>query len=67
MIGGESIYRLLLSYCDKAYVTKIYHAYDADTYFPNLDELPEWKLTAESEEQTCFDIEYAFTTYERTV
>ena len=67
VIGGESIYRLLLSYCDKAYVTKIDHAYDADTYFPNLDELPEWKLTAESEEQTCFDIEYAFTTYERTV
>ena len=34
VIGGESIYRQLLPYCTKAYVTKIDHAYDADTYFP---------------------------------
>lgn len=67
VIGGGSMYQLMLPYCEKAYVTKIDHAYDADTYFPNLDELPEWKLTAESEEQTCFDLEYTFTTYERIV
>lgn len=65
VIGGESIYRLLLPYCDVAYVTKIDHAYEADTYFPNLDETDEWEMTEVSEEQTCFDLEYVFTKYER--
>lgn len=65
VIGGESIYRQLLPYCDRAIVTKIDEAYEADTYFPNLDEMEEWKLTEESEEQTYFDICYTFTTYER--
>ncbi|MGC4019086.1 MAG: dihydrofolate reductase [Muricomes sp.] len=65
VIGGDSVYRLLLPYCDTAYVTKIDHAFQADTYFPNLDELSEWELTEEGEEQTCFDLEYMFTTYKR--
>ncbi len=65
VIGGESIYRAMLAYCDTAYVTKIDHAFDADTYFPNLDEDKEWQMTKISEEQTCFDLEYYFTVYER--
>lgn len=65
IIGGESIYRQLLPYCDVAHVTKIDHAYDADTYFPNLDEDPEWEITAESDEQTYFDVAYTFLKYER--
>ena len=65
VIGGESVYRALLPYCDKAYVTRIDHAYLADTYFPNLDEDPEWKMTKVSDEQTYFDLEYVFTIYER--
>lgn len=64
-IGGESIYRAMLPYCDTALVTKIDHAYQADTYFPNLDEDSEWELTGETEEQTYFDIEYVFAKYER--
>ena len=63
--GGESIYRAMLPYCDTALVTKIDHAYDADTYFPDLDQDPEWEMTKMSEEQTCFDLEYYFTVYER--
>ena len=65
VIGGESIYRSMLPYCDTALVTKIDHAYAADTYFPNLDEDAEWELTGETEEQTYFDLEYVFTKYER--
>lgn len=65
VIGGESIYRQLLDYCDVAHITKIHYAYDADTYFPNLDEMEEWEITADSEEQTYFDIEYEFLKYER--
>lgn len=65
VIGGESIYRMLLPYCKMAYVTKIDHAYQADTYFPNLDELSQWKLTGITEEQTYFDLEYVFVRYEQ--
>ncbi len=65
VIGGESVYRQLLPYCDVAHVTKIDHAYSADSYFPNLDQMPEWKVTAQSDEQTYFDITYHFIKYER--
>lgn len=65
VIGGESIYRQMLPYCKMAYVTKIDHAYDADTFFPNLDEMEDWKLTGVTEEQTYFDLEYVFARYER--
>lgn len=65
VIGGESIYRQLLPYCDLAHVTKIDHAYEADTYFPNLDEMEDWEVTGVSDEQTYFDLEYEFVRYER--
>lgn len=65
IIGGESIYRQILPFCSTAYITKIDHAYQADTYFPNLEEDKEWKLTGISEEQTYFDLEYVFAKYER--
>ena len=65
VIGGGSIYEMLIPYCDTAYITKIDHAYAADTYFPNLDQMDEWEMTEVSEEQTCFDLEYVFAKYER--
>ena len=65
VIGGDSIYAQMLPYCDVAHVTKIDFAYEADAHFPNLDEDPDWEITAESEEQTYFDLEYAFVKYER--
>lgn len=63
VIGGESIYRLLLDMCQVAHVTYVDYAYDADTYFPNLDENPDWKVEAESEEQTYYDLEFYFRKY----
>ena len=42
IIGGASIYKQLLSYCDFAFVTKIYNSFKADTYFPNLDIDSNW-------------------------
>ena len=65
VIGGESVYRMMLPYLDTIYVTKIDHAFQADTFFPNLDELEDWEMTEEGDEQTCFDLEFAFTRYER--
>lgn len=65
IIGGESVYRMMLPYCDTVFVTKIDRTFQADTFFPNLDEMEEWKMTEEGEEQTCFDLEFRFTKYER--
>ena len=65
VIGGEKIYEQLLDECDVAHITKIDYAYDADAHFPNLDEKPEWVVTADSEEQTYFDLEFYFYKYER--
>ena len=66
VIGGGSIYRMLLEACDTAHITKIDYAYEADTYFPNLDEDPDWEIVADSEEQTYFDLEYHFLKYKRS-
>ncbi len=63
IIGGESIYRMMLDDCSRAYVTYVDYAYDADTFFPNLDEDDAWTLAEESEEQTYYDIEFYFRTY----
>ena len=65
VLGGESIYRMLVDDCDVAHITKIDYAYSADAYFPNLDEKPEWKITASSEEETYFDLEFHFLKYEK--
>ncbi len=65
VIGGDSIYKQLLPYCDLAHVTKIDHAYEADSYFPNLDELDDWYVAADSEEQTYFDLEFHFVMYKK--
>lgn len=65
VIGGDSVYRQMLPYCSVAHVTKIDHEYEADTYFPNLDQDVDWEVTADSEEQTYFDLAYQFLKYER--
>ena len=46
-------------------MTKIDHEYDADSYFPDLDQMPEWEITGDSEEQTYFDLEYRFLRYQK--
>ncbi|MBQ1750286.1 MAG: dihydrofolate reductase [Lachnospiraceae bacterium] len=65
IIGGQKVYQDLLPYCDTAYVTKVDYEYEADAYFPNLDNDEDWECTEVSEEQTYYDIIYHFTTYTR--
>ena len=65
IIGGDSIYKQFLPYCDEAIVTKVDHEYEADAYFPNLDEDSEWKIVDESDDETYFDLDYKFVTYKK--
>ncbi|MDL2301454.1 dihydrofolate reductase [Lachnospiraceae bacterium OttesenSCG-928-D06] len=65
IIGGESVYRQMLPYCNLIHITKIDHVYVADSYFPDLDKEEGFQITAQSDECTYFDIAYEFLQYER--
>ena len=42
VIGGGSVYRQMLPLCDRAYVTRVHTTPESDTFFPNLEESPDW-------------------------
>ena len=69
IIGGGQIYKELLPFCGRVYVTKIFKSHEnVDTYFPNLDEPEEWntwKVTEQSKTYTYNDLMYQFWTYDR--
>ena len=44
VIGGGSVYRQMLPYCDTAIITKVHVTPESDTYFPNLDEMDDWYI-----------------------
>ena len=65
VIGGGSIYKQLLPYCDTAYITKVHVTPESDTYFPNLDADENWHVaeTLQSGEEN--GIPYDIYRYER--
>lgn len=66
IIGGGEIYKQLLSYCDRVYVTKIEKSHkDVDTYFPNLDDSNEWTINTCTDSYEYNGMYYAFLTYKR--
>ena len=65
VIGGGSIYSLLLDLCDTALITKIEHTYTADTWFPNLDEDPNWQHSTVGKTEIHNGLEYHFDRYRR--
>ena len=67
VIGGGSVYAALLSRCKRAYLTKVDAAAEgADTFFPNLDKLPGWKIEAVSEPVEENGVTYRFVDYVNT-
>lgn len=66
VIGGESVYRDMLPFCDTAYITRIEARRDADRHLVNFDELSGWEIAEKSEKKTTDDgIDFAFVTYKR--
>lgn len=66
IIGGGQIYKELLPFCDRIYVTKIFKDHlDVDTYFPNLDEMDDWAPAACSSIHNYKDLTYQFWQYDR--
>lgn len=65
VIGGGSVYREMLPYCQRAYVTKVHCTVESDTWFPSLDAQPQWKLTKVLQSGEENGIPYEMCLYER--
>jgi len=65
VIGGGSVYRQMLPYCDTAIVTKVHCTTDCDTYFPNLDEMEDWYLAETLQSGIENGIAYEMLVYKR--
>lgn len=61
--GGESIYKLLVPYCEKAYVTFSYTELKADAYFPNLNNKENWLVTSIEPTQIEGKVPFRFVEY----
>ena len=61
IIGGASIYKLLLPKANKLYITKINQEFEGDVYFPEINEY-EWKIIETEkglrDEKNPYDYEY---------
>lgn len=64
VIGGESIYKMLIDKCDILYITKIYKTFDADTFFTDYEKMG-YEVTEKSDIKKYDDVEYQFLTYSR--
>ena len=66
IIGGGEIYKELLPFCERVYLTQVYESYDhADTFFPNIYETPEWGLTSKEPILKDNSAEYSFCVFDR--
>ncbi len=63
VIGGATVYKLLLDFCSVAYVTKVQADGDAEVFFPILDEHPRWQLVDKSEDIVDGDYTINFCKY----
>lgn len=63
VIGGASIYKQFLDYCDKLYLTEVDKEIDADVYFPEFDKNNYDKEIVKSGEDKT--LKYNFAVYRR--
>ncbi len=49
VIGGATFYKTMLPYCEKIYLTKVDFDGEAEVFFENLDENPNFALESEGE------------------
>lgn len=63
VIGGDSVYKLLMPYCEYAIITRINASPVVDTFITNLDESPDWELVEKGEKKCHEGTEYSFDKY----
>lgn len=59
IIGGGEIYRWALDIADKILITRVHASFDADTFFPEIDE-SKWQLTASQDFEADEKHQYAY-------
>lgn len=64
VVGGASVYKQLLRYCDKIYITRIYTTPKSDVFFPNLDEDFNWTCEEFGDAKFHDGIKYRFCQYD---
>ena len=65
VIGGGSVYRQMLPFCDTAYITKVHVTPESDTWFPNLDEMDDWYVAENLMQGEENGISYEILLYKR--
>lgn len=65
IIGGADIYKQMMPYCDKFYITKIEAELPADRYFVDLDEVDDLKITWTGPIEEYKGTKYQYVLYER--
>lgn len=65
VIGGASVYKQFYPHLSRVFITKIDLAPHSDSFFPNLDEDPDWRCTEQTEWMEEEGLRYCFCTYER--
>ncbi len=65
VIGGESVYRQLLVHCDTVHLTRVDETFEADRFFPALENDPDWALCAQSEPMQSGALRFCYLTYRR--
>ena len=63
IIGGAEIYKLFLPYCRRALITRVDAAPEADAFFPDLLEHPQWKIRQESGFREYNGLSYQYVEY----
>lgn len=67
IIGGGSIYAALLSRCRRVYLTRVEtQVEESDTFFPNLDKLPNWEVASQGEPMEEDGLKFCFFEYVNT-
>ncbi len=66
VIGGATMYKLLMPYCNKMYITEIDKEFEGDVSFPEIDKSV-WKVTSTEKgpKDGVNDFEYEYVTYEK--
>ena len=65
IIGGGTVYNMLMEECDSLFITKIFGEFDADAFIRNADLLPDYKIVWHSDVQEENGIQYQFLEYKR--
>lgn len=63
VIGGAMFYKTMLPYCSEVFVTKVQADGEATVFYPNLDELDNFKCVYVSEDVESNGLKLNFTTY----